>query len=539
MKTIIERQFAKFAVSRLEWARSGMMHTSAALGGVLSVATGCSGSEVLFHVLDLLVNFWQAMWGITFRVRHLFATEIVEWKQRWICSHWQPEAVFADIEAFRSESSVCLDVLTNKLIPVPQADLWVCGFECDSASGLNHRSAENRGCVARASGKTGSTAQGCMAYIRRWRPSVFILENVKNINASPSRGSGAGQPPDPQAGGRGDKKPVTDLEFLRAELSSYGYVVWSEVLSASEFGVPQSRARYYIVGYKVSDEGPRGCCAASRVSADSEEPRWSHLARLTVRDAKIPPLPVSAFLLPAGDPKLDRLKAGNEHQPKRSKRSSAKEDDVFACDHLQAFQAHDLRWPPEWGGAFAAKTAGLPRRQQELVFIMEHIHKAELDLGIELWADVNFSIAWCQARRKVTPCIVCGSRIWGLTLGRELCAEELLALQGFSHAAQGDTMQWAPKQLVDLAGNAFNGAVVAAVLTASLAAYPWQPRGGPTLGVRAVCGGAEQPAEPTGDTDGESCGLEESAGSVRGRAADEDDEDLRTLLPGFYSPASD
>ena len=130
MKTIIERQFAKFAVCRRDWARSGMMDMSARLESVLSVPTGCSGSEVLFHVLGLLVNFWQVMWGSTFRERHPYATELVEWKQRWICS--QPEAIVADIEAFRSGSPVCLNVLTNKLVPVPQADLWVCGVECDS-----------------------------------------------------------------------------------------------------------------------------------------------------------------------------------------------------------------------------------------------------------------------------------------------------------------------------------------------------------------------------------------------------------------------
>ena len=36
--------------------------------------------------------------------------------------------------------------------------------------------------------------------------TCFILENVKNLNASPSRASGAGQPADPQAGLRATQR---------------------------------------------------------------------------------------------------------------------------------------------------------------------------------------------------------------------------------------------------------------------------------------------------------------------------------------------
>ena len=106
------------------------------------------------------------------------------------------------------------DVVTGRLQTVPAVDVWACGFECDSVSGLD-MSAE-RGCVARASNKTGRTASGCLQYIRRWRPSVFVLENVKNLNAAASaarRSGGAGQPAESAA---------TDLDVLRAELERCG-----------------------------------------------------------------------------------------------------------------------------------------------------------------------------------------------------------------------------------------------------------------------------------------------------------------------------
>ena len=160
-----------------------------------------------------------------------------------------------------------------------------------------------------------------------------------------------------------------------------------------------------------------------------------------------------------------------------------KEDDASGCAHPQAFQEHDLRWPPEWGAAYAQKTAGVSRRQRELIFFLEQIHKADLDVGImhAAGADTNFSIAWCRARRKVTPCTGCLSRIWGLTLGREVPSKAHLALQGSSHAAQGDTIHgiWALKQLVGLAGNA--GMVSMAWCWRPCLRRPWlSTPGGPT-----------------------------------------------------------
>ena len=103
---------------------------------------------------------------------------------------------------------------------------------------------------------------------------------------------------------------------------------------------------------------------------------------------------------------------------------------------------------------------------------MEHVRKEEIKAGIEMYADVSLSIGWCRARRGSTPCVVSISRIWGLRLGRELAGEELLALQGFSLEAQRQSTTWTPKQLADLAGNAFNGAALAPLLTAALAFYP-------------------------------------------------------------------
>jgi hypothetical protein len=192
MLAISREQFAELPAPAISGLRGGLASVALQLRGVVTVATGCSGSEVLFHIRALLLAFWRTALGIEISVQHVFATEVVPWKQAWILKHFKPEALFTDIEQFATESTTFEDMLTKTMKPLVQVDLWVCGFECDSVSGLNHRS--DRGVVGRCVGNTGKTVAGCVAYIRRWKPRLFVLENVKNINAVPKSAGGAAQP---------------------------------------------------------------------------------------------------------------------------------------------------------------------------------------------------------------------------------------------------------------------------------------------------------------------------------------------------------
>ena len=85
-----------------------------------------------------------------------------------------------------------------------------------------------------------------MAYIRRWKPRLSVLENVRNINAVPKSAGGAAQP----AGLSGKKpfKPRADLDVLRASLQALGYIVY--------FGTPQHRERVYILGFHMGEAAP-------------------------------------------------------------------------------------------------------------------------------------------------------------------------------------------------------------------------------------------------------------------------------------------
>lgn len=66
MLTIIRQQFAKLPANAISGLRGSLASVALQLQGVVRVATGCSGSEVLFHILSVLLAFWQAALGIEF-----------------------------------------------------------------------------------------------------------------------------------------------------------------------------------------------------------------------------------------------------------------------------------------------------------------------------------------------------------------------------------------------------------------------------------------------------------------------------------------
>ena len=123
MLTAIRQQLIKLLAAAISGLRAGLASVALQLRAVVTVATGCSGSEVLFHILALLLAFWRTALGIELSVQHVFATEAVPWKQAWILKHFKPEALFTDIEQFATESTTFEDIITETMKPVVQVDL--------------------------------------------------------------------------------------------------------------------------------------------------------------------------------------------------------------------------------------------------------------------------------------------------------------------------------------------------------------------------------------------------------------------------------
>ena len=104
---------------------------------------------------------------------------------------------------------------------IPSFDILLAGFPCQpfSQAGLKKGFEDTRGTlffdIARI--------------VKYHKPSVVFLENVRNL-ASHDKGN--------------------TLKVIIRTLEDMGYKVFNKILNAKDFGVPQNRARIYIVAFK-------------------------------------------------------------------------------------------------------------------------------------------------------------------------------------------------------------------------------------------------------------------------------------------------
>ncbi len=62
--------------------------------GVLTVATGCSGTDLVIGVLDMLSKYFEDRWGAKIVFQHRFSCDCKHAAQKFILQHWSPELFF-------------------------------------------------------------------------------------------------------------------------------------------------------------------------------------------------------------------------------------------------------------------------------------------------------------------------------------------------------------------------------------------------------------------------------------------------------------
>ena len=104
---------------------------------------------------------------------------------------------------------------------IPDFDVLVAGFPCQPFSSIGKRQGFEHP-------TQGTLFFDVLRIIKDKRPEAFLLENVKGLRT--------------HDGGN-------TWSVIRESLEEIGYSVFSEVLDASDYGVPQRRERIYIVGF--------------------------------------------------------------------------------------------------------------------------------------------------------------------------------------------------------------------------------------------------------------------------------------------------
>lgn len=117
------------------------------------------------------------------------------------------------------------DITKIKATKIPAHDIICAGFPCQpfSISGDQEGFEDKKG--------RGKLFFDIVRIARCHKPKIILLENVKNFEKHD-----AGK----------------TLETVKEKLNKIGYDVFSQVLCASDYGVPQARKRIYIVAFKKS-----------------------------------------------------------------------------------------------------------------------------------------------------------------------------------------------------------------------------------------------------------------------------------------------
>jgi DNA (cytosine-5)-methyltransferase 1 len=150
-----------------------------------------------------------------------------------------PHGVHGDIEEI---------VARPEEFAIPTADVVIGGPPCQGFSLLN----KGRRTDARK-----GLWKAYWTVVTRARPSVFVMENVPELLASPEY-----------------------AEFRRTAEAA-GFAVAADVLLAADYGVPQKRRRAIVVGSRIGTPVlPKPSHSDPRTTADSGLPAWT-----TVRDA--------------------------------------------------------------------------------------------------------------------------------------------------------------------------------------------------------------------------------------------------------------
>ena len=184
------------------------MHAS----GPISVGSDCSGWGSEVYALKLL--------GLN--INHRFACDVAKPSKTIIFNNCKPKVWYDD----------CM-IRDNR--KTPSVDVYVAGFPCQpfSSAGKNNGINDARGTIF----------DGIFDYIRRRTPTIFVLENVKNLLSSKHKATFSAI-----------LKLLGSLKCPDHPDHPMYWVTWG-IYNSRHYGVPQNRERLYIVGLRTSKMG--------------------------------------------------------------------------------------------------------------------------------------------------------------------------------------------------------------------------------------------------------------------------------------------
>ena len=175
---------------------------------ILKVATDCSGIEAPI----------QALKQLRIPFKHVWCSDIDKFCISSIKANYAPGRLYGDKDSAYPHG----DMRTRDHRKLPDVDLYICGFPCQSFS----QAGKQKG----LSDPRGNIIYSCLNTIKAKEPRYFILENVKNILFIDKKNK-------KEKYGESWKVIWGEIEKLK----ELGYSIDWKVLNTRDYGIPQNR----------------------------------------------------------------------------------------------------------------------------------------------------------------------------------------------------------------------------------------------------------------------------------------------------------
>ncbi|CAN9474729.1 unnamed protein product [Alternaria alternata] len=407
----------------------------------------CSGTESPLLALDEISKALVATGRTPMQIQQELSAEIEVLKQGYIERNFAPKRLFRDVRDFIRESATTAVTAYGAEVDIPtDVDILIAGFVCKDLSRLN-----TRGKTLDDGGESGDTFQRMYAYTDRFRPSIVLLENVKN-----------------------EKKTWDDVV---RRFDKTGYEAQWIYCETKNYYLPQTRERMYMIAIERTHSGKGVKSATSQ---------WKDLMRNLERQCSSPYeafLPdslkeSSGYSLLKNEPDWALCKLRNDH--------IRSEKRLGILSPISRRSDNGTVLPPDFvDSKFYISQSSRVHDAIDIAHLEAAAKGYDSLYKMALW-DVSQNVDRFKADLGIAPCITLGGQDFVSNRQHALNGSQLSMLQEMPL----DRLLFANethKDLQNLAGNAMSTTVIGASLISALivgckAFHPYQAKsGGKTL----------------------------------------------------------
>lgn len=411
----------------------------------VKIGTVCSGSELYLSALKHLSYIVKDLLGVMIKWQHCWCFELDTMKRAWIRSNWAPTHCFGDVTAIQEGKA--FDYVNNRMEKIPEVDLIFAGVSCVDASRLSCHSTTRRGVIAEGTHSTGSTFKGLMTLTSLLRPRKVLIENVPQLMDK------AAKPKPTKAPDASTTSEKSNFEAIVDHCHALGYSLIHHIADASQFGLPVSRPRLYMMATRGDwrgDEDDELRQAGAALQAGSV---MRDIAQIV--EVFLPQLTLDDFLFPEYDEIFnDWVQFGTPNNTKQSRRLK------WVALHEAAWAASAFPEDKKYYQAMLEKSPFYqylsPRAQDSLLLQLCHeSFPGTPDIVSNLESSVDRVV---HRNHERMHCLVPRGLYWLKHRGRMLLGVEALLLQGcdLNDLPTCRPKAWQNNFLNSLAGNAFS-----------------------------------------------------------------------------------